>query len=110
MANKNWNSNTFFSELFKNAESNGENKSIRENMDNLCEMLEEEIIKSDSSEDEKKGMLKKLRKFSNTKTNLMLVGATGCGKSSKRAAVSISPAAPIPQSIYNVFIIFSPYD
>ena len=57
-------------------------KSIKENMDDICEALEEEIVKSDTDENEKKEMLKKLRKFSNSQTNIMLVGATGCGKSS----------------------------
>ena len=57
-------------------------KSIKENMDDICETLEEEIIKSDMDNDTKKDLLKKLRKFGATKTNIMLVGATGCGKSS----------------------------
>ena len=34
---------------------------------------------------------------------------SGSGSSSKSAAVSMSPAAPIPQSIYNVFISVPPY-
>lgn len=59
-----------------------ENKSIKENMDDICEALESEIINGDYGADEKKEMLKKLRKFCETKTNIMLVGATGCGKSS----------------------------
>lgn len=56
--------------------------SIKENMDDLCEILEDEILKSSTSDEEKKELLKRLRKFSNTQTNIMLVGATGCGKSS----------------------------
>lgn len=55
---------------------------IKENMDDLCDILEEEILKSKASEDEKKNLLKRLRKFCSTETNIMLVGATGCGKSS----------------------------
>ena len=55
---------------------------IKENMDNICEVLEEEILKSETSEEEKKAMLKRLRTFCNTETNIMLVGGTGCGKSS----------------------------
>ena len=55
---------------------------IKDNMDDLCDILEDEIIKSKSTEDEKKAMLKRLRAFCNTETNIMLVGATGCGKSS----------------------------
>ena len=51
-------------------------------MDDLCDILEEEILRSKASEDEKKELLKRLRKFCNTETNIMLVGATGCGKSS----------------------------
>lgn len=56
--------------------------SIKDNMDDLCEILESEIIKSKASDEEKQNMLKRLREFCNTETNIMLVGATGCGKSS----------------------------
>ena len=59
-----------------------ENRSINENIDILCDVLEEEIIKSDTDESSKKVMLKNLRTLYNTETNIMLVGATGCGKSS----------------------------
>lgn len=55
---------------------------IKDNMDDLCDILEDEILKSKSSEEEKKALLKRLRTFCNTETNIMLVGATGCGKSS----------------------------
>lgn len=57
-------------------------KTIKENMDDICEALESEILKNEVGEEEKKEMLKKLRKFTNSKTNIMLVGATGSGKSS----------------------------
>ena len=36
---------------------------IKENMDDLCDILEEEILKSKASEAEKKDLLKRLRKF-----------------------------------------------
>ena len=55
---------------------------IKDNMDDLCDILEEEILKSKSSDEEKKNLLKRLRSFCNSETNIMLVGATGCGKSS----------------------------
>lgn len=55
---------------------------MKENMDTLCDVLEEEILKSDMDEENKKLMLKRLRTLCNTETNIMLVGATGCGKSS----------------------------
>ena len=55
---------------------------IKDNMDDLCDILEEEILKSKSDDEEKKMLLKRLRTFCNTETNIMLVGATGCGKSS----------------------------
>ena len=57
-------------------------KTIKENMDDICEALESEILKNEAGEEEKKEMLKKLRKFTNSQTNIMLVGATGSGKSS----------------------------
>ena len=72
--------------LFKNLEefaerlekSENENITIKENMDALCDVLEEEILKSDVDEENKKIMLKRLRILCNTETNIMLVGATGC--------------------------------
>lgn len=74
------NINSSLEDVLKNAEA-GEG-TIRDNMDDLCDILEEEILKSKSSEEEKKELLKRLRNFCNTETNIMLVGATGCGKSS----------------------------
>ena len=72
--------NSSLEDVLKNAEA-GEG-TIKDNMDDLCDILEDEILKSRSSEEEKKALLKRLRKFCNTETNIMLVGATGCGKSS----------------------------
>lgn len=71
---------TDFETYLKNFEA-GEG-SIRENMDDLCDILEDEILKSREPEEEKKALLKRLRSFCSTETNIMLVGATGCGKSS----------------------------
>lgn len=63
---------------------NGENENIlvKESMDDICEALEEEILKSGAAQEEKQSMLARLRKLCSTETNIMLVGATGCGKSS----------------------------
>jgi len=79
------------SKLFKNMNSSlddilkgtevGEG-TIRDNMEDLRDILEDEILKSKSTAEEKKELLKRLRTFCNTETNIMLVGATGCGKSS----------------------------
>jgi len=55
---------------------------MKESMDDICEALEAEILKSDAPEAEKQAMLARLRKLCSTETNIMLVGATGCGKSS----------------------------
>ena len=74
------NMNSSFEDVLKNAEA-GEG-TIKDNMDDLCDILEDEILKSKSSAEEKKALLKRLRNFCNTETNIMLVGATGCGKSS----------------------------
>ena len=59
-----------------------EGKTIKGEMDAICEALESEIISADMGQEEKAEMLKKLRKITKTETNIMLVGATGCGKSS----------------------------
>lgn len=72
--------NSSLEDVLKNAEV-GEG-TIKDNMDDLCDILEDEILKSKTTEEEKKGLLKRLRNFCNTETNIMLVGATGCGKSS----------------------------
>lgn len=58
------------------------NGTIKDNMDDLRDILEDEILKSKSSDEEKKELLRRLRTFCDTETNIMLVGATGCGKSS----------------------------
>lgn len=72
--------NSGLDNILKNAEV-GEG-TIKDNMDDLCDILEDEILKSKASEEEKKNLLKRLRNFCNSETNIMLVGATGCGKSS----------------------------
>ena len=71
-----------FVDGLSNASFSHEDKSIKENMDEISEVLEEEILKSEADEETKKLLMKKLRKFNNSQTNIMLVGATGCGKSS----------------------------
>ena len=68
--------------LKKELDSSVKAGKIRESMDELCEALEDEILGSDFNDSIKKKMLGKLRKFTTTKTNIMLVGATGTGKSS----------------------------
>lgn len=72
--------NSSVEDVLKNAEAG--KGTIKDNMDDLCDILEEEILKSKASDEEKKELLKRLRNFCNTETNIMLVGATGCGKSS----------------------------
>lgn len=49
---------------------------------NIYELLEKEIMSSDMSEEEKNRQLSKLLNARGQKINLMLVGATGSGKSS----------------------------
>lgn len=72
--------NLNFGDTLKNAEAG--QGTIKDNMDDLCDILEDEILQSRAGEEEKKVLLKRLRTFCNTETNIMLVGATGCGKSS----------------------------
>ena len=72
--------NSSFEDLLKSEEAG--QGTIKDNMDDLYDILEDEILKSKTSEGEKKELLKRLRNFCNTETNIMLVGATGCGKSS----------------------------
>lgn len=57
-------------------------QSVSTDLDALGELLEDEIQKRDCSGGEKEEMLKKLRQFRTAKTNIVLVGATGSGKSS----------------------------
>lgn len=55
---------------------------MENNGKNVYDLLEEEIMKADVPEDEKNRQLSKLLKARGQKINLMLVGATGSGKSS----------------------------
>lgn len=57
-------------------------QSVSTDLDALGELLEDEIQKRDCSGEEKAAMLEKLRQFRTAKTNIILVGATGSGKSS----------------------------
>ena len=74
------NMNASLDDMLKGAEA-GEG-TIRDNMEDLRDILEDEILKGKSTAEEKKELLKRLRIFCDTETNIMLVGATGCGKSS----------------------------
>lgn len=71
-----------FEEFEKAVKEENEGMLIKESMDEICEALEGEILKSNATQEEKQAMLAKLRKLCSTETNIMLVGATGCGKSS----------------------------
>lgn len=55
---------------------------MENNRKNVYDLLEEEIMKANVPEDEKNRQLSKLLKARGQKINLMLVGATGSGKSS----------------------------
>ncbi|MBQ7200706.1 MAG: 50S ribosome-binding GTPase [Eubacterium sp.] len=89
------NQEEFVSKLMKEFEgSKVRSGEFREGMDRLCEAMEDEILNSNFSDDIKKQMMKRLRRFKTTKTNIMLVGATGCGKSSTiNALFSVESAA-----------------
>lgn len=80
MANMFKNMNETLDNVLNNEEAG--RGTIKDNMDDLCDILEEEILKSKATKAEKKELLKRLRQFTNTETNILLVGATGCGKSS----------------------------
>lgn len=69
------NRNTQFEDLLEKSEAGL--GTVRENMDDLRDILENEILKSRSGEEEKQKLLKRLRTFCDTETNIMLVGATG---------------------------------
>lgn len=63
-------------------ETDAEMQSMQETMSNLEELLSTEIQGRECSDEEKEQMLEKLQHFCATKTNIVLVGATGSGKSS----------------------------
>lgn len=71
-----------FGGLINAAEKEDKDILMKESMDDICEALEKEILKSDAADEVKQDMLIRLRKLCGTETNIMLVGATGCGKSS----------------------------
>jgi hypothetical protein len=70
-----------FADALNRVENNKDN-TIKESMDDIRAVLEEEIQKSCTEEESKEDMLERLKQFCETKANIMLVGATGCGKSS----------------------------
>ncbi len=51
-------------------------------MDSIYDLLEQEVLSADLPDEEKTRFLKKVYRLSTTKTNLMVVGPTGAGKSS----------------------------
>lgn len=66
---------------------NDEGNSKMEKGQNIYDALEEEIMKSEAPDREKNRQLSKLLKARGQKINLMLVGATGAGKSSTINAI-----------------------
>lgn len=67
-------------EFYEGNEGNGVNES--EEKKSIYELLEEEIMNMDISDGAKTRKLSRLIKIRNKKINIMLVGATGAGKSS----------------------------
>lgn len=59
-----------------------ESQSVTSELSALESLLEEEIRERDCTDEERAEMLEKLHQFRDTKTNIILVGATGSGKSS----------------------------
>ena len=51
-------------------------------IDRICEQVEEQLLAENVDVSEQEAILKNIRRFCDTQTNIMLVGATGCGKSS----------------------------
>lgn len=63
-------------------EEKNQGQSVSSDLTALGELLEDEIRKRDCSDEEKAEMLEKLRRFREARTSIVLVGATGSGKSS----------------------------
>lgn len=55
---------------------------LKSKMTGIFEMLRREVLDADVSNEEKVKMLQKVYRLSTTKTNIMIVGSTGAGKSS----------------------------
>lgn len=66
----------------KNMAPEMETQSVEADLTALGELLDQEIQGRDCPEEEREEMLEKLRRFREAKTNIVLVGATGSGKSS----------------------------
>ncbi len=52
------------------------------NKENIFEAMENDILSADLTETVKNKMLKNIMKLKERKVNIMITGATGCGKSS----------------------------
>lgn len=50
--------------------------------ENIFKMMENDIMKADINEETKNKMLKNVMRLKEKKVNIMITGATGCGKSS----------------------------
>ena len=69
--------------------------SVSADLTALGKLLEQEIRERDCPEEEREEMLEKLRRFREARTNIVLVGATGSGKSSTiNALFSCGAAGP----------------
>ncbi len=70
------------------------------NQENVFDSLVQEISKDDSiPENHKRIVFQNLAKLKNTKVNLLIVGATGCGKSSTINALFNTNKAKVGQGV-----------
>ena len=76
-------------------EENGKMTSVGADLTALGELLEREIQERDCPEEAREEMLEKLRRFREARTNIVLVGATGSGKSSTINALFSCGAADL---------------
>ena len=63
-------------------ESGQYKKGVTMNYDSIYDAIESDIINSQCSEDDKNKMLQSVMRLKEQKINIMITGATGCGKSS----------------------------
>ena len=68
---------------------------------NIFENMENDIMNADINENEKSKLLKNVMRLKDNKINIMITGATGCGKSSTINALFDTEVAKVGVGVHH---------